>query len=167
MEKLVQDKAIFEFHDSESAWKSIDDVVMGGLSSSRMRVEQGRAVFDGELSLDNNGGFASVRSEPLAQRLTGNSGLTLHVLGDGRAYQVRIRTNDAFDGPSYQVSMTPPDGVWTVVKLPFSSFRPTFRGRSLSGYPRLTSEEVRTIGVLIADKEEGPFRLELDWIRAY
>ena len=74
MGDFVLDKTAFEFHDSESAWRSIDDVVMGGLSSSRMWVEQGRAVFDGELSLENNGGFASVRSDPLNEVLTGASG---------------------------------------------------------------------------------------------
>jgi hypothetical protein len=48
-----------------AGWFSIDDRVMGGVSSSRLRYDAAsHAVFEGPLSLERNGGFASVRSPP-------------------------------------------------------------------------------------------------------
>ncbi|MGB5674135.1 MAG: CIA30 family protein, partial [Gemmatimonadota bacterium] len=75
-------------------WAVVNDGVMGGLSSSEF-VDSGAgfAVFRGELSLDNNGGFASVRGIVPIGAMESHSGLALRVRGDGRSYQVRLRTN--------------------------------------------------------------------------
>jgi NADH dehydrogenase [ubiquinone] 1 alpha subcomplex assembly factor 1 len=42
---------------------------------------------------------------------------------------------------------------------------PTFRGRVLSGEPPLDPAKVTSVGFLIADKQDGPFRLEVAWIK--
>jgi monofunctional biosynthetic peptidoglycan transglycosylase len=56
---------------------------------------------------------------------------------------------------------------WVTVQVPFADLRPTFRGRLLRNRPALEGAAVRQIGFMIADKQEGPFRLEIDWIKAY
>jgi len=66
-------KLLFDFDDRSAVdgWHAIDDRVMGGVSCSRLRHDPaGHAVFEGEVSLAQNGGFASVRSEagPLGMR---------------------------------------------------------------------------------------------------
>ncbi len=45
-------------------WYAVDDGVMGGVSQSGFRVDAGAGCFGGEVSLENGGGFASVRREP-------------------------------------------------------------------------------------------------------
>lgn len=58
---------LFDFTDpsAANAWHAIDDRVMGGISRSTMRHDPaGHAVFEGTVSLERNGGFASVRSSP-------------------------------------------------------------------------------------------------------
>ena len=45
---------------AEIAWRITNDGVMGGLSRSAVHTADGTLVFDGELSRENNGGFASV-----------------------------------------------------------------------------------------------------------
>ncbi len=167
MERQPATHEVFEFERADDAWRNIDDVVMGGRSSSWMEVDRGKARFRGRLSLENNGGFASVRSDLLTESLAGAEGLALRLRGDGRTYQLRLRTDGAFDGPSYQMEIEPPKGVWTVLEIPFAAFRPTLRGRELTGVPPVASAEIRTIGILIADKQEGAFELEVDWIRAF
>ena len=60
-------KLLFDFTDLQAvnAWHAIDDRVMGGISQSRLKHEPAsHAVFEGEVSLEQNGGFASVRSKP-------------------------------------------------------------------------------------------------------
>jgi monofunctional biosynthetic peptidoglycan transglycosylase len=158
---------IIDFGAGAQSWRSIDDVVMGGVSSSEMVVEDGVAVFHGDVSLENNGGFASVRSEPRDHDFSAFDGLVLRVRGDGKRYKIRLRTTPAFDGPSYQATIQPAPDEWQEVRVPFSDFEPVFRGRKLRSEPPLDPGQVKTVGLLIADKQAGPFRLEIEWIAGY
>jgi hypothetical protein len=94
----------------EEPWPNIDDRVMGGVSRSGMRVANGIAVFEGQVSLDRNGGFASVRSRPAEHDLSAYRGVVLKVRGDGKRYRFRLRTADAKDGVSYQAPLEPGAG---------------------------------------------------------
>jgi hypothetical protein len=119
---------LFDFHLAESTAGSsaIDDAVMGGVSSSRLRHDPaGHAVFEGVVSLDNNGGFASVRSRPGELGAPGAVSYVLDVRGDGKRYKLNLRTDDAFDGVNYQAAFEAPRDQWTTVRLPVSELRPT------------------------------------------
>lgn len=158
---------IFDFREDFDPWRSIDDGVMGGLSQSSMTPEEGRARFEGIVSLQNDGGFASVRSRPETHDLSAFDGIALRVRGDGKTYAIRLRTSAAFDGVSYQTTARTVAGEWAELRLPFSEFRPVFRGREVAGSPILDPAEIKTFGLLIAERQAGAFRLELEWIRAY
>ena len=163
-------KTLVDFSaDNENArWRIINDGVMGGLSqSSFILTSTDTAVFSGKLSLENNGGFASVRRLPHRYGLTAYSGVALRIKGDGRTYQLRLRTNDNFDGIAYRAEFKTTPGEWITVKIPFKSFIPTFRGRRVANAPELQQENITQIGFLIADKQVKPFRLEIDGIDAY
>ncbi len=155
-------RELFNFQTSAavSDWHSIDDVVMGGESSSRLRHDPaGHAVFEGAVSLAGGGGFASVRSRQLDLGLPNAQGYLLSVFGDGRRYKMNLRTDDAFDGVNYQASFVAPAGRWTSVRLSVSTFMPTFRGRTLTDAPQLDPAKVRQIGLMISDRQPGPFAL--------
>lgn len=163
---MIATVTLFEFQAQEKPWPNVDDVVMGGVSSSRMRIENSIAIFEGKLSLDNNGGFASVRSNAVVQDLTGFNAVRLRVRGDGKKYQFRIRTSQSFDGASYQMTFDAENDLWKEIELPFSDFVATFRGRVLPDEPPIDASKIKAFGFLIADKQAGPFRLEIDWIQA-
>lgn len=158
---------IFDFKTPDAGWRTINDVVMGGVSNSAMSVADGVASFSGVVSLDNNGGFASVRSLPGDHDLAEFDGLALRLRGDGKRYAVRLRTTDRFDGPSYQAMIEPDAGEWSELVIRFGEFEPVYRGRPVPGYEPLDPSRVRTFGFLISDKQEGPFRLDIDWIRGW
>lgn len=161
-------RALFDFTAADAApWRSVDDVVMGGVSSSRMVIEDGRAVFRGEVSLDNNGGFASVWSAPAKHDLRGYDGLAVRARGDGQRYSFRLRLTGQVDDVSYQVKFQASEEGWQTLRFPFSAFEAVFRGRPVPGAPSLDPEEIRSVGFLISDGQEGPFRLEVEEIRAY
>lgn len=165
----MAEKVLFAFEGGEGPgrWMIVNDGVMGGLSRSRMFVtDDDTAVFEGEVSLANNGGFASVRSRPGPLPTAGTSRLAVRVRGDGREYQLRIRTEDAFDGVAYRWSFKTRAGEWMTIEASYREFVPTFRGRILRDVPPIDPAAIRQIGFMIADKEEGPFRLEVDWIKA-
>jgi monofunctional biosynthetic peptidoglycan transglycosylase len=158
---------IIDFREDDQRWSSINDVVMGGVSSSEMVIENGTATFRGTVSLENNGGFASVRSLPAEHDLSGFDGVVLRIRGDGKRYGFRLRTSTAFDGVSYQIKFTAAQGEWQELQLPFGEFDPVFRGRRVPDHPPLDTSLIKTLGLMISDNQQGPFRLDVEWIRGY
>jgi len=154
----------FQHADEASRWRAINDAVMGGISEGHLQAEDGVGAFSGEISLENNGGFASVRREPEAFDLGGQAGLVLHVRGDGRRYQLRLHTDQLFDGAAYRALFQPPVGEWQHVALPWDAFEAVFRGRRLDDAPSLDPAAIQQVGLMLADRQAGPFRLEVAWL---
>jgi NADH dehydrogenase [ubiquinone] 1 alpha subcomplex assembly factor 1 len=148
-----------------AAWRAVDDVVMGGVSRSALQqAGPGVARFTGVVSLERGGGFASIRTEPRAWSTAGADAFVLHCRGDGHTYKFTVRTEDSFDGVQYQQRFTPPAGTWHEVRLPVADFVPSFRGREVAGAAPLDAARVRQLGLMISDRQPGPFELLLDWI---
>lgn len=147
-------------------WQIINDGVMGGLSESRFKINPNQtADFWGHVSLENNGGFASVRAL-LNEPASGNfRKILLRVKGDGKTYSFRIRTDSNFDGVAYACNFTTKKDEWTEHEFTPTDFTPTFRGRILQNVSPLIETQIRQIGFLISEKQTGNFSLNLDWIK--
>lgn len=160
---------LFDFSDTATArrFTAVDDRVMGGLSRSTLSSGGGRAAFEGELSTEQDGGFASVRSAIEPVDLSGREGIALRVRGDGRAYALRVRTDTRLDGVSYLASFAPTAGVWTTIRLPFAAFEATYRGRAQPRAAPLDPSAVTSFGLLVAGGQVGAFRLEIEWIGTF
>lgn len=157
----------FDEPESQDKWLAVNDGVMGGVSQGGLEVTgDGIAVFKGVVSLENNGGFASVRTSPGDWDLSPYQGIALRLRGDGKKYSFRLRTDRRFDGVSYSQTFEAPGSEWQTLLLPFSRFEPTWRGRPVPGAPPLDPAGIQGFGILISDKQEGPFRLEVEWIGA-
>lgn len=159
---------ITEFTNAQEAdlWRSVDDGVMGGVSDSTFTVTPAETgVFSGELSLENNGGFTSVRRSVEDVDFAGARAIALRIKGDGRPYQFRLQTKTANDSLSYRAEFETSADEWMEVSLPIADFEPVFRGKVIADAPELTPDEVKQIGFLLADKQPGAFKLETDWIR--
>jgi len=170
MKPSTAHKTITEFKTLTNAdgWQTINDGVMGGVSKSSFYLTtNATALFSGNVSLENNGGFASVRSPARDSKLKGFEGILLLVKGDGKTYKFSIRIDRAFDGINYQTDFTAPKDAWKEIRLPFSAFKPTYRGRTLTDRPALDPAKIRIVGFLVSDKQEGQFTLEIKWIKAY
>jgi hypothetical protein len=163
-EKLLFD---FQVATNQTVWQVVNDDVMGGVSTSHFEIiSNGVAVFSGVVSLENNGGFASVRSSSSRHDLSGCGCFLLRLRGDGHRYKFTVRTESGFDTPLYQCGFMTKRDEWEEHRLAFSDFVPTFRGRTLTGVPPLNPSNVVSVGLLIADKQEGLFRLEISWVKA-
>ena len=167
---MAEDKLLYDFSDPQASvgWRAIHDVVMGGISSGGMeRTGDGTLLFEGEVSLENNGGFASIRSGPRKWDLGACDGLVIRVRGDGKRYKLNLKTDSSFDGILYRVAFETSDGQWQTLRFPFSKFEASFRGRKVPGAPPLDPGRIVSIGLLISDKQAGAFRLEIASIAAY
>jgi NADH dehydrogenase [ubiquinone] 1 alpha subcomplex assembly factor 1 len=167
---IVSGMMLFDFSQQSDIkdWRIINDGVMGGLSRSEFEAtKDSTAVFRGVLSLENYGGFASVRSGISKYDLGDYDGIELRIMGDGRRYQIRVRTDSGYDGVAYKYEFDTAKDTWATIRAPFAEFVATFRGRIVKDYPLLDTAKIRQIGFLIADGQEGTFRLEIDSIGTY
>jgi NADH dehydrogenase [ubiquinone] 1 alpha subcomplex assembly factor 1 len=150
------------------SWRIVNDTVMGGASQGRLvELPESIVVFSGRVSLENGGGFASAHVELEGGDLTGRVGVEIEVKGDGKRYQLHLRTTPGPGGVSHRTRFQTQGGAKTTVRLPFSDFVPTFRGRELPEEVRLDPARVRQFGFLIADGQEGEFHLEIVRVSAY
>ena len=140
-------------------WLSVNDGVMGGRSAGGMRQVAQSLKFSGDLSLDNNGGFSSVRrlvNEDLSQVTR----VRLQVRGDGREYQFRIRQSNRFDGVAWRAVFSTNEQ-WQEVELMLDKFIPVWRGRTVNEAGPVVASDIQQIGFLLADKKAGNFELEI------
>lgn len=162
--------SVTEFSPDETAamgWSIVDDGVMGGLSQGQCAIQQdGVLRFFGTLSLENRGGFSSVRSKSVKFDWSDASAVRLRVKGDGRTYQLRLSTDAEYRGGevSFQASFETKKDAWMEVSIPFTSLRGSWRGVSLPDQ-KFDASKIRRVGLLLGDRKAGPFALEVDWIR--
>ena len=149
-------------------WRIVDDGVMGGLSQGQVSfTDQGTMRFKGNLSLENNGGFSSVRTSKIDLDLSESEGIAMRVRGDGRKYQVRLSTDARYRSSevSFKADFPTTKGEWREVAVPFKKIVASWRGRSLEN--AFDPSKIQRVTLLLGDKKAGPFALEVDWIRAY
>jgi len=161
-------KLLFDFGDRSAVagWRAIDDRVMGGVTHSRLRHDPaGHAVFEGVVSLDRNGGFASVRCAAGPLGMHGAVDCVIDARGDGRRFKLSLFTDDAFDATSYQAEFTPLANAWQVIRLPLQAFRATFRGREQPDSPAIDPGRIRQMGLMTAGRQAGGFALALRSVR--
>lgn len=140
----------------------VNDGVMGGVSESLIRHEAEGVVIEGLVSLENNGGFASVRSAVTFTADT--SALEVKIKGDGKRYKFILRTDTSPRTPMYQADFVAAQG-WHTYRFVPGDFRASFRGRAVEA-PELVFADARELGILIADKQAGPFQIQLQFVRA-
>jgi NADH dehydrogenase [ubiquinone] 1 alpha subcomplex assembly factor 1 len=163
-------RVLFDFvHETEAeSWLVVTDNVMGGVSRGTMIVsEDSCLVFSGTLSVENNGGFASIRTLPKDFGVGDYKGLRIRVRGDGRVYQFRLRLDDNFDGIAFTREFQTTKNRWLEIDLPFASFVPTYRGRILRNVKPLIAADIRQLGFLLGDKTAGQFKLIVDNIAVF
>lgn len=151
----------FSSPDVVRTFQVINDGVMGGLSTSRLNLASGSMSFEGEVSLENNGGFASFRG-PVRFPADSNV-LLLAMRGDGRRYKLTLKLNDDPRTAQYQAAFVAPQE-WKTLRFRPADFQASFRGRAVAA-PPVRFVDARYVGLLISDKQSGQFAIELREIR--
>jgi monofunctional biosynthetic peptidoglycan transglycosylase len=159
-EEPSENRALINFNIT-TKWPAINDSVMGGVSESQFNIKNGSGFFTGNLSLANNGGFASVRHSLKSNSMTAKTThINLKVKGDGRTYQFRIRDNEN-NGIAYKFDFTTVPNEWLEIKIPIISMKSSFRGRHMPEFIAPSADKVSQVSFLIADKKPGAFSLEV------
>ncbi|BAO76356.1 CIA30 family protein [Winogradskyella sp. PG-2] len=160
----IESNVIFDFNKSSDIenWIIIDDVVMGGKSSGSFKLNSvGHGVFEGAISLENNGGFSSVRYKFEKLLIKQSTTISLKIRGDGKKYQFRIKSNSGdYYSYIYPFSTT---GEWEELQIPLKDMYPSFRGRKLD-QPNFSKDTIEEIAFLIGNKSQEKFKLLIDKI---
>jgi hypothetical protein len=159
---------LFNFRQPQAIndWSPVDDVVMGGVSSSRLTpTPNGTAIFTGRVSLENNGGFASITSSTVSFDLREYKGIAIHLRGDGKRYAFILRNPD--QRPRYHGFFATEPNAWETVYLPFDRLVPRIFGMTLPVAPKLDRRDVTSCGFIVSDQQAGAFMLEIEWVAVY
>ncbi len=156
--------SIYKFNKQSKLdnWILVNDVVMGGQSISSFTLnDKGHGVFQGKVSLENNGGFASLRYRYENSDIQSFNSIAIRLKGDGLQYQFRVKSKK-YDRQSY-IYYFQTSGKWEWIEIPLGEMYPSWMGRTLKmpNYPGQTMEE---IGILIGNKKPEEFHLEIDQI---
>ncbi len=162
---MVQEANIlFQFtaNTDPSSWTVVNDGVMGGLSKGSLTIsDEGHGIFHGVVSLENNGGFSLIQHRFASLNVKKYNSLVVRLKGDGKNYQVRLKTN-ASDYFNYAINIQT-KGSWETISIPFEKMIPQFRGRllNMTSFP---GEQIEEVAFLIGNKKAEEFRLEIDKI---
>lgn len=179
----VGETLLFDFKnptdDLKELWGAVDDVVMGGVSESSIRLIDQAALFSGIVSTANSGGFASVRTRNFGSplNLTEYEGIELRVKGDGQRYKFILRNEAKWDGISYCYSFDTEKDRWIDVRIPFEALIPVFRAKTLNDSPSFDRSHVYAVQLMLSKFEydgalnpnftPGGFALQVETIKAY
>jgi len=161
-------KVLFDFTKADAAkeWQTVNDGVMGGVSEGKFKItDQKTLEFFGTLSLENNGGFASVRTKAKKLGLEKGDTLLARIRGDGREYTLNLYLNKPLIAFSYRAAVPTKKGEWIEVQIPLNKFEAASFGQVVKKAGAVKPDEVNALGFLLGDKKAGPFQLEMEWIK--
>ncbi|WP_445725674.1 CIA30 family protein [Flavobacterium sp.] len=161
---ITNNMLIFDFNklSNISDWRLVNDVVMGGRSTSEFYLnEEGYGVFAGNVSLENNGGFSFLRYRFDEKNIEGFKKVILRLKGDEKEYQFRAKSNQNSQ-ESYKKTFKT-TGEWQTIEISLSELQPIFRGQKLN-IPNFSSNKLEEIGFLIGNKKNESFKLIIDTI---
>lgn len=154
---------VYDFtKQSENEWRIVNDGVMGGLSQGYFETNKdGHGLFTGNVSLENNGGFTSLRHRNKYDGIESFKKVVLKVKGNGSRYQFRLKSN-VYQSHSY-IQYFDTNGKWQEVELNLKDFYPSWRGRKLD-MANFNSDVIEEMTFLIANYKAEEFELEIDYI---
>ena len=160
----INPKVIFDFDKTSSLqnWRTVNDVVMGGKSSSTFRLNaNGFGAFEGNISLENNGGFSSLRYEFPKIQVKQYTTVHIKLKGDSKDYQFRIK--DRSETSYSYIAPFSTTGDWQEIEISLADMHPQYRGRKLDR-PNFSEDYIEELTFLIGNKKEEKFKLLIDYI---
>ena len=156
----------FAAPDAAQKWQAVNDGVMGGVSDGRFKITGAKTLeFFGTLSLENNGGFASVRTKPTELNIKAGDTLVVRVKGDGREYVLNIYTKSRQMAFSYRSPLPTTKDEWREVEIPLADLIPTAFGRRVQGMGAVEPDQINGLGFMLSDKKPGKFMMQVEWVK--
>ena len=152
-----------------TGWRALNDGVMGGRSIGVVDYGRNTMTWEGTVSLENNGGFSSVRSPWGLRDLSGFGSMTFRcrtTTGAADTFTLTMETHEQWWMPYWKANFSV-DPEWSEVTLDFADLK---KSSAMTGdLPKLWSwgalDDILRIGMMKYDGTAGDFGLEVDGIR--
>ncbi|UJP64203.1 CIA30 family protein [Mongoliitalea daihaiensis] len=162
---------LFDFGEGKifGRWVIINDGVMGGMSDSNARLEKNAVVFYGHVSLENNGGFVSLRSPMGKYDLSSFSYCEMRFKSPSyRNFEILLERETAFYLPKFRKKFLAVSDDWEVVTFLLTDFEISRMGETTQkGIALSELQHIQRLGIILADKQEGDFELVIDYIKFF
>ena len=158
----------FDFGEGKAGkdWRIVNDGVMGGLSNSAAGMTENSVRFKGHVSLDNNGGFAAFRGPYGQVEMEGMSTMEIRYRSTGQGTSLQLSIAQQYWIPNFKYFLETTDNEWKTVKVDLTEFKQYQMGR-LTGKSLGPEDlsEIKRVGFITANKKEGDFEIEIDYLR--
>ena len=143
-------------------WRAINDGVMGGLSEGEIAWKDTVMLWSGQTSLENNGGFASIRGPWEHHDLRAMNRAIIRCRGNGGPFKMTLETSQRWWMPYAYTSFNPNDD-WqdVVIDVEDFSWSQAQMGDLRNVAPSQELGDVLRIGLMKYDGTAQPFELEV------
>ena len=149
-------------------WRIVNDGVMGGPSKSEIQLTNNSIQFTGAVSLENNGGFASMRTLIIKGALSACKTMTMRYKSSStdRTFGLSLKNSQQYYIPYYKHTFSPKTTEWETLTVNLSDFK-HYRISEVIGndMPITALDDIYNMALIISDKKAGPFTIEIDYIK--
>jgi hypothetical protein len=146
-------------------WTAINDTVMGGRSEGKVSMNKNSLSFEGSISFDNNGGFASVRGPFKTTDLSEYTNVEIRYKTTGQSVALTLENYRPFYMPYYKKTLPNSAGKWDIITLSLMDFKAYRLGKTTGdSLSKEVLKKIIRIGFINGEKKEGSFSLEVDYI---
>lgn len=146
-------------------WWVVNDGVMGGLSQGNKVMTENSILFKGVISLDNNGGFSSLRRSLSDKNLTQYNKIEIRYRSTGISKALSLSVSRRWYIPNYKISLEGTSGKWKTKTIKLSDFKKHSLGKPMN--ESLKKEKIKDVvrmGIITDEKKYGDFEFEVDYI---
>lgn len=156
----------FGTQGNNQEWFALNDGVMGGRSAGDLRYTPGSFIFKGQVSLENNGGFASARGPFEAMDLSNYGSVIVKYRSSGMDFALTLNISRLWYRPNYKAGLPNTDGQWKTLTLSLADFKEYRVGRATGNMiNKELLEKVIRLGLISDEKRAGGFEIEVDFIK--
>jgi hypothetical protein len=139
---------------------------MGGVTQSKLQYTENSMVLNGTISLDNYGGFSSIKTNFNTFDLTEYDGVKIKYKSTGQSFAITLEDSKNWTMPNYKGAIRSSDSnKWYEAIIYFKDFKQYQIGEPTG--KKLTKpvlENIVRIGIITTEKKEGPFSIEVEYI---
>jgi NADH dehydrogenase [ubiquinone] 1 alpha subcomplex assembly factor 1 len=158
----------FGTQHNTDVWRVVNDDVMGGVSNSKVEEKENSILFSGTTSLDNNGGFASIRTTFPKGDLKDCKTMTIRFKSPNtnRSFGLSLKDSQKYYIPYYKFMFQPKSDDWQQLKINLKDFGYYKISEKIgSEMPLNFLKDVFNIALILSDGKEGNFQIEIDYIK--
>lgn len=146
-------------------WLVVNDGVMGGLSQSKLILTSESLILQGNISLENNGGFASVRSPYQELDFSSHRTVEIRYRSSGQNVALVFSLHRQWFRPNYKINFEETEGEWETKTIELRTAKEYRIARFTGEYMNddLLGKIIR-LGFITNSKKAGTFTFEVDYL---